>query len=77
MGSPLCALGMPLPVHAHPTQVIGKMSIERRALVPFRVRWRKQFFPGRHAPTLLSLTQFGKSPADPSSYRDSHNLFTS
>jgi hypothetical protein len=28
MGSPLCALGMPLPVHAHPTQVIGKMSIK-------------------------------------------------
>ncbi len=42
MGSPLCVLGMPLPVHAHPTQVIGKMSIERRALVPFRLRWMKR-----------------------------------
>ena len=37
MGSPLCALGMRLPVHAYPTQVIGKMSIERRAIAPFRV----------------------------------------
>ena len=42
MGSPLCALSMPVPVHAYPTQVIGKMSIERRAIAPFRVRWMKR-----------------------------------
>ena len=36
------ALVIPSPVHAHPTQVIGKMSIERRPIAPFRVRCMKR-----------------------------------
>ena len=65
MGSPLCALGMPLPVHAHPTQVIGKMSNERRAIVPFRVRWMKQFFLGRHAPYFTEFDTIWQIPCGP------------
>ena len=42
MRSHACALVIPSPVHAHPTQVIGKMSIERRAIAPFRVGCMKR-----------------------------------
>ena len=38
MRSPPDHLVMSLSGHVHPTQMIGKMSVERRAFAPFRMR---------------------------------------
>jgi len=42
MRNPAWTLTIPSSVHLHPTQVIRKMSIEGRAITPFRVRCMKR-----------------------------------